>query len=173
MAQSAGREELAWAAGLFDGEGTIGVRRNGPKATLRRIALSLGMSDLPVVCRFHRAIGGLGTCYQNLRQSKYPNAKPMHRVSCMSFENVQQVVILLWPWLSLPKRAQATASLRAWKQDRHFRHDQTYPRLCKRGHDLRETTRVTPAGSRWCGKCQSTSVREWRARQRLQEVAIS
>ncbi len=47
------REDLAWAAGLFDGEGAI-IRH---KPTSNGYQLTLGMTDEDVVRRFHTIVG--------------------------------------------------------------------------------------------------------------------
>jgi hypothetical protein len=43
--------EIAWAAGLFDGEGSVTIKKRGG-ATIQ-----LGMTDLPLVERFTRVVG--------------------------------------------------------------------------------------------------------------------
>jgi len=60
-------EELAWAAGLFDGEGTIGVRKNGTTEAYRRIGASVGMTERFVVERFAKAVG-IGKFYDHLKR---------------------------------------------------------------------------------------------------------
>ena len=162
--QFTSREEMAWAAGLFDGEGTIGVRRNGPAARTRRIGLALGMTDRTVVERFASALGGIGRVYEPRVSSRYPLVKPVHVFAIHSFERTQATIAALWSWLSEPKRNQARRALVAWRQDPHRYHDETFARLCRRGHDLRNTRRVTPSGSRWCEACQPIRVREYRVR---------
>lgn len=50
--------ELAWAAGLFDGEGHIGLRRQvkGSRVYFQR-AMGVTNTDLELLQRFHAAIG--------------------------------------------------------------------------------------------------------------------
>lgn len=123
------REELAWAAGLFDGEGYIGChQRKLPSGRGNaRIALTVVQwHDADVIVRFHAAIGGLGRRSQRRRE----RGAIEYRLGIQTFEAVQAAVALLWPWLSGPKRAQATRSLeqyhglremlgtRAWRRQR-------------------------------------------------------
>lgn len=110
--------ELAWAAGLFDGEGTIGLRRNGTKANARRIGMALGMTTPEVVERFAKAVG-VGTIYHSQSQSNYPNSLPITKWVCHSIGDTDTVVSLLWPWLSEPKRVQAQDALDAYSADPH------------------------------------------------------
>ena len=133
-------DQLKWAAGLFDGEGTVGVRRSGPRAHVRRIGLAVGMTDLEVVQRFQRAIGGIGSLYINCTQSKYPNAKPVHRFVVHSFQNTQYIIALLWHWLSGPKREQAKRALEAWKAERHRYHDKRLFVVGGKNHSTIRTT---------------------------------
>jgi len=114
-------EELAWAAGLFDGEGTIGVRKNGTTEAYRRIGASVGMTERFVVERFAKAVG-IGKFYDHsYKQSKYPNAKPVWRWAVHNFEDTKTMVERLWPWLSEPKRAQARKALDAYAAYPHRR----------------------------------------------------
>jgi hypothetical protein len=56
---------IEWAAGLFEGEGSIVLatsgkkRKDGTRATTGR--LTIGMTDLDVLERFHAAVGGRGS----------------------------------------------------------------------------------------------------------------
>jgi hypothetical protein len=47
--------ELAWAGGLFDGEGSIGINKTRYTPKLR---LQMAMTDADAVERFQRAVGG-------------------------------------------------------------------------------------------------------------------
>jgi hypothetical protein len=49
------REQLAWAAGFFDGEGTIHLPRGST-----RFQLAVSQTDLRRMRRFHAAVGMLG-----------------------------------------------------------------------------------------------------------------
>lgn len=96
------REELAWAAGLFDGEGctSLNTKRNGRWYGIR---LAVAQNSIEVLERFQGAVG-VGRVYGPYKgEFSY----------CISgFENVQYVLALLWEWLSEPKRFQAENVLR-------------------------------------------------------------
>lgn len=49
--------ELAWAAGIFEGEGTITIGRRGRDDTYRLIAC-IGNTDMQVLAPFHERWGG-------------------------------------------------------------------------------------------------------------------
>jgi len=98
------REALAWAAGLFDGEGgTYGGKGNG-------VTMRVGQVDdnREVLERFHAAVGGIGRI-----RGPYPmgTGRPQSEWRITSWPQVQAVVAMLWPWLGTEKREQAKAVL--------------------------------------------------------------
>lgn len=109
------REQLAWAAGFFDGEGSViaSRRRDG----YVRVAISLPQIDDPdrpgepavALFRFRDAVGGLGTFYR-----KPPSGLGKRygwTYFAASFEHSQAIVAMLWEWLSPRKREQALQAL--------------------------------------------------------------
>jgi hypothetical protein len=85
--------ELAWAAGLFEGEGCISLKTHRAGTyrlltTRRYLHLTVKMGDRDSVDRFHRAIGGLGAVY---RQSD-----GMWSWQTGKFEHGQAVIAMLW-----------------------------------------------------------------------------
>lgn len=100
--------ELAWAAGFFDGEGSVLWR--GKKR--KEICVSIAQSELQPLERFYEAIGKIGS----LRGPYYHRVahhKPYWVVYVNGFPNTQAVIALLWRWLSEPKRSQADTALLA------------------------------------------------------------
>lgn len=98
--------ELAWAAGFFDAEGYAGayLHHRGHVHTAR-IALSQGGAGLPPILeRFRRAVGGHGHLIGPVRGYLY-------YWTAGSFETVQAVIAMLWPWLSRPKRTQVRRAI--------------------------------------------------------------
>ena len=114
------REELAYAGGLFEGEGTIYVRNlTPPKAWI-----CLAMSDREPIERFQAAVGGFGKIYGPYQKKKKLTRngnlpKPMYVYHLYDFEKVQAVVAMLWPWLGPRRRGQAATVLTritAWSE---------------------------------------------------------
>jgi hypothetical protein len=103
-------EELAWAAGLFDGEGTTIAKQDArrpddvqPQMTVPQC----GRDGVPeVLIRFQRAVFGLGVI-------DGPHGDSMYRWRARGFVDGQAALALLWPFLGGVKRAQATSALRA------------------------------------------------------------
>ena len=105
MAWTPNREELAWAAGFFDGEGSTYLDP--------RPRLSISQNDVVTLERFRDAVG-LGTVH--VQSAIYGRAKkPVHQFRISGWRPVQAAVAMLWPWLSPIKKAQAS---RALNQDR-------------------------------------------------------
>lgn len=102
--------ELAWAAGFFDGEGYIGCRPVSKKQRTWAMEIEVSQStNFDVLERFVAAIGIPtevdGPRYRGM--GKHGPRKPSFRVYFRTFERVQYVMAVLWPWLSRPKREQA------------------------------------------------------------------
>jgi hypothetical protein len=96
--------ELAWAAGLYDGEGSAYiVSKKAPNTP----GLSVWQSYRPdVLHRFAAATGGLLTVYGPYGSPTNPRRGPKWRCSTAGFEQVQAIAALLWPYLSAPKKEQ-------------------------------------------------------------------
>ena len=99
------REELAWAAGFFDGEGcflsSIQISHNSP---YRNINANLAQKERAVLLRFRNIVG-----FGNIGKPNKNNASYWY---CQNFEEVQAVGALLWFSLSSPKRKQFTKTIK-------------------------------------------------------------
>jgi hypothetical protein len=107
--RSIDRQELAWAAGLFEGEGCITVSHNG-SGTKNQPVLRLNMIDEDTVRRFQRAVGcGPVKAYVFKSQG---TRKPQFWWYVTSFEKVQAVLAMLWFGLGQRRRVRAVEVLR-------------------------------------------------------------
>ena len=126
------REELAWAAGFFDGEGTTHVNskafeRDGViKGPYLQLYLSVEQVGEWCLFRFKHAVGGLGTIYP---VKPWNGHQPKHRWQVSSFEGSQAVLAMLWPFWTSVKRTQAAGCLQAMRE-----YHQTLTRPSTRGH---------------------------------------
>lgn len=107
------REELAWAAGFFDGEGSAGVCTGSSGRFY--LTLSVGQNNQSTLVRFQKAVLGLGRQYGPYTYKKRPNTKPWYNWKVSTFQSVQAVIAVLWQFLSEPKRFQIKQALTAWK----------------------------------------------------------
>jgi hypothetical protein len=140
------REELAWAAGFLDGEGSVGLherRRPGKRLTFQ----AAQVSPVPLR-RLQAALGGRIHGPYGPYQS---NHQPYYLWFLDGFERVQAAVAMVWPFLSSPKRDQATRVLREWNRNHDAR--RAYWRC---GHPRTfETTYTTPSsGIERCHLCK-------------------
>jgi hypothetical protein len=84
--------EIAWAAGLFEGEGCISLQQRG------KPALTLGMCDEDAVRRFHTIIG-VGQVYGPYNDKNHPDWSPKWVWKAVNRKDVPQVYMMLRPWL--------------------------------------------------------------------------
>jgi len=115
--------ELAWAAGLFDGEGSSFWRykkrptkraSKGWYMSFTAIASMSQAHDPQVLERLRSAVGGLGviTSYFDKRYGT------TYMWRTQRINETEAVLLSLWPFLSHPKREQAGAVLTAIKARR-------------------------------------------------------
>lgn len=110
---------VAWAAGLFSGEGYVGAPRRARMHAAVTQASSNGVPD--VLTRFHSAVLGIGSITGPYQPSSPWSRLPQYRWSVGSYDGVQAVIALLWRWLDDRKREQARAALRAVRDARAAR----------------------------------------------------
>jgi hypothetical protein len=120
------REDVAWAAGLFDGEGFFryGVRFYSAvrKATGRgygqQIGAGIQMGEEDVLRRFREVMGfgSIGGPYEYGFNKKGEPNRLMWQWTCSSFEKVQATIAMLWPNLGTRRRARAAEILRAYSE---------------------------------------------------------
>ena len=94
--------DLAWAAGIYDGEGSASTYLPKRRTSrVRQMAVYQGGDGAPppLLDRFRAAVGGVGLIHGPSRGYLYQWHTKRHIV-------VDDVSELLWPWLSDPKRSQ-------------------------------------------------------------------
>lgn len=170
--------ELAWAAGFFDGEGSISAgvaARNGGAVYLN---MSVGQSGdsktTPPASleRFRDAVGCGTIRYRRKRQNL--GTRPMWYWHADGIEDTKQAVRALLPFI-LEKRdqvAEAMALRHEWEglfADRK--------RFCKRGHEFTENNVYTyenrPTPARLCRACNRENTRKSRVSRRAQDSLLA
>ena len=107
------REELAWAAGFFDGEGNIGCQVKNHTATFR---IHVSQVRLEPLERFQRAVLGLGKIVQRQRESRtHYGQKPVYEFRTGGFQESQAIMAMLASFLSQPKQEQLISALQTYK----------------------------------------------------------
>jgi hypothetical protein len=114
------REALAWAAGFYEGEGTVNAcysrytsdlgerrQRKTPQFQLR-----INQVGAEPLIKFMEAVG-TGKVYGPYART---GVKDQYQYDVHSFEKVQAIIAMLWPWLSDRRREQARAVLTSGKR---------------------------------------------------------
>lgn len=130
------KEELAWAAGFFDGEGHVGLTSD--KRHRFYLFISIAQTDTYVLERFRSAVGEIGRiCKRRTMKSVKHNQRWDYVVTI--FESCQAIIAMMWPWLSPVKRKQASNALLAvTSQPRAFTGDTARSVTRRRFWDTRQ-----------------------------------
>ena len=122
------REDLAWAAGFFDGEGCFSYTDRAAYASV-----SISQVERGPLERFQGAVGNLGKIYGPYFKT-YPgrmSKQPWHQYRAYRREHVQAIAAMLWFNRGSTKREQAVAVLTRMKS-------------CRRGHRLGSKEKACP-----------------------------
>lgn len=161
-----GREALAWAAGVFEGEGGTCSIQDTRRYPILHVTQS-GETECPpdVLTRFRTAVGGIGF----VDGPKFrPGRKPVWKFRAAGFELTQAIVAMLWPWLGTVKRAQAKRvltefrSIPAVQRRPGIWYGPGLKSTCVRGHDYSDSF-VDKRGVRNCRVCWRLRLKEHRA----------
>lgn len=154
------REELAWAAGFFDGEGHTQLTKQG------YVSLKVAQTGDERECleRFRAAVG-CGRIYGPYTNISDGAIRRRYFIwQLQRFELTQAVMAALWPFLSPPKREQAAAAFRSRKPKAVYPRQET----CRYGHDLSVYRTFNKLGqAEGCAECGRRRAREYQARKRL------
>jgi hypothetical protein len=150
------REELAWAAGFFDGEGTTGFYGTCLK-------MSAPQKDPRPLERFHRAVLDLGRTYPR----KGYKGSTIYVWAVTDWRGVNACLGMLWQFLGEPKREQAVRALDKAKTVKGGQRPATIGAIpinqggramwCIRGHSP-DSMSLKASGDRFCLECQRESM---------------
>jgi hypothetical protein len=101
-------QEIAWAAGLFEGEGCICAGRNDDAFGGITWIATLSMSDEDVVRRFHDAVGGIGRVHNS---DRHDGRKPLTNWRCAKQEDLLAFLALMLPYMGTRRLARALQCL--------------------------------------------------------------
>ena len=100
------REALAWVAGIYEGEGTVYAYGNS-NCWHKRVTLHIVQNEREILDRLVRVLK-LGRVSGPHRNS---HGKFHYTFGAYTFEQVQQALVLFWPWLSERRKRQARIAL--------------------------------------------------------------
>jgi hypothetical protein len=109
------REELAWAAGFYDGEGCAHLAKQSKGSRMPQLCVVQTRDEL-----LHRLsrIFGFGSVTKHSRSTTYSTAPgvQLYRWQIYGFQKVQATIAMMWPWLSEYRRSQAEGVLRGYQE---------------------------------------------------------
>lgn len=147
IAENWSRENLAWAGGLFEGEGCISLDKKpaGKKSARLRIT----STDKDVLDRF-RMIIGVGVLNGPYINRRHPHYKPKWAYSASGGRSVYPVLVALWPFLCSRRQAKAEEAIRYISEQGACAPTR---RFCGNGHEYTAENTAYWAGRKACRAC--------------------
>ena len=108
--------QIAWAAGLIEGEGTIiaSITKREGGYPIRQFRLAVEMTDLDVLKRLAGILGPRVT----LRERKPPSLNPKHRqryILCLTGSELAGWLMTIYPLMGERRRTRIRESLLVWR----------------------------------------------------------
>jgi hypothetical protein len=148
------KEELAWAGGLFEGEGSFySTSKSGSNA-------SISMTDLDSLERFQKAVG---LPIKIKRRKLNPEYKPVYEWRTGKFEYVQALGAMLWNYLGQRRKRQVVDCFKYKAASVKSRNGVGLGKTtCPNGHLYDEkNTYIDKRGTRICRTCRNKSSLNW------------
>lgn len=137
-------EEIAWAAGLFEGEGCIS------NAGKRSVPLTINSTDRDVLERFQEIVG-CGGIYAIRRREQKAHHKEIWQWQVTARDEVTRILESFLPWLQTRRSMRALEALARLKENQGLNGDKTH---CNRGHPLSGDNLYIRQGRRGCRTCK-------------------
>lgn len=159
--------EIAWLAGLYEGEGNCHIGKG------RLITVSIRMTDFDIIDRLAilTGVGQLLGPYDNNRKDRGP-CKPIKRWNANGGDAVDFLEVIR-PWLGQRRGERADQAIHNWKTNRG-RAD-SRDTHCIHGHEYTEETVYTyKDGGRGCRICRREAGRKyyWTQKQKAMEPPV-
>jgi hypothetical protein len=141
--------DVAWAAGLFEGEGNLTLRGKSSAEAV------IGMTDRDVIEHFLTVVGfGNLTC----ERRSNPRHNNVYRWSASNATDVRILIEMFLPFLGERRRQRALEVLAFTENCPGARRTRT---ACRQGHPYNDTdTHTLPSGYRVCKICRRERNRE-------------
>lgn len=163
--------EIAWAAGVFEGEGSIihSVQKTGNRGNRStRRALTVKMCDLDVLQRMKRVTGAGNITGPTIRNAER-GWRPQWAWQVTRWDDVQRVLTAFLPYLCERRTAKAVELL----ADPPRPIAEKMAQACCRGHERTpENLYLAPSGARVCRPCQAMHQRKYSEKKR-HDAALS
>lgn len=104
-------DDVAWAAGLFEGEGWLTILNSNGQGGVGYPRLGIAMTDKDIIDRWYRVFP-FGRRWEGLTSKRSKaGPKPYYFVQVGNQEEIQAILAMLWPWLGERRRAKARLAL--------------------------------------------------------------
>lgn len=152
--------EIAWAAGLFDGEGTIFSSSSKNRPRYVKLTMAVVMTNKEAVDRFANAVD-IGFVTEISRRTI--TGKTVWRWTIQGTEDVKLAFNKLRPYLCTDKINQGDRALSA-REEYERNVEKTTRTRCSNGHSFPENRAEWPNGKGYCIECRKA--RTARAKER-------
>lgn len=144
-------DNLAWVAGIFEGEGCIAFTGKNS------VCLTIGMTDLDIIDRIHIATGEVGNRYEQSSS----RAKTLYVWQLSRKGLVVPFLESIMPWLGLRRSEKAIGALERLTKIPN-------EGFCYRGHRRAgDNLYIAPGGQRQCRECQKINEKNRAAKRYL------
>lgn len=132
--------ELSWAGGFIDGEGCFynAKQAGGYYCTIFTIV----NTELELIERFHKAIGGLGNTQLLPRVKENPKWKPAYQLRISKYADLITFITMIYLYMSPPKRRQYNRCIKLQNESRLARFGEYRVPGDKRNYGNFRTTRA-------------------------------
>ena len=108
------RENLAWAAGLLEGEGCFHLAKRKGSETSLIMRIDMKLTDFDVMARL-LAILRIGTIYGPFQNKQFPHRKPIWSFEAVRQNEVYAVCAALYPFMGDRRLAKIKLMMEAFK----------------------------------------------------------
>ena len=107
--------DIAWAAGIIEGEGTMGLYRSS-RTSHRHPTVALSMTDRDIVVRVHHICGFGGSIMDNPERSRF-GRKRQYKINATGARAIG-IIMTIYQFLGERRRQRAGQILAYWRDTR-------------------------------------------------------
>jgi hypothetical protein len=139
--------QLAWFAGILEGEGSITIRGNS-------VVIKIGMTDKDIIDRVHNLWN-----FGNRAVYERAGRKCMYVWRAQDKEGTTLILNEVLPWLGIRRSEKAKEALNFLEKNLGRSQDRKY---CRKGHEYTtENTMITKLNRRRCKACNNAYSLKW------------
>lgn len=143
------REDIAWASGIFEGEGCFRINKNRDRSTF---SMMMSMTDEDVINKFHDIVG-VGSVSGPI-PGKKEGYKEFWQWRCQKFEDAQALSAAMFPFLLSRRQSKIVECLSTIKEYKKTVRPRGNDIACGYGHSRVEFGTRSSRGWWVCSKCR-------------------